>query len=279
MQSSTREIIRFYEQRVGNHYELHTKAAFAAGRNLAHYHAGIVQCNAEIPDADKDALTWFHERQDAICDLIWSIATALQRPSRILDMGCGVGGTLRRFSELATKPIESAGITLSSKEQAYAQQFLPDATILAGNLLDDPRLPEHWFSVIVAIESLEYLPGESIELFMPLVYSLLASKGLLVVAARLAASCDAAQSEDVAQINNYCHTRITTAETYLAAARSAGLRLIAEIDLTSQVMLYWKVRHERELFQNSKDGWLERCTYQAFQREELNYKLYAWTRE
>lgn len=279
MHSSLKRIIRYYDQRAGNHRDLHTKAAFAAGRSLAHYHAGIAQHNDRLPASDKDALAWFHERQNATCDLIWSIAAAFSSLSRILDMGCGVGGTLRRFSELAAGHVEAAGITLSSKEQTYAQQFLPDATILAGNLLDDVRVPERWFSLIVAIEAVEHLPGEFIELLMRRAHTLLAPKGLFVVVARLATSCEATQSEDISQINSYCHTRITTAEAYLAAAGAAGLRLTGEIDLTSQVALYWKIRYEHELFQNSKDGWLERCVYRAFQQGQLNYKLYTWMQD
>ena len=277
MQTLLRNIIRFYDQRVANHYDLHTKAAFAAGRNSAHYHAGIVQYNDQVPASEKDALVWFHERQNAVCDLIWSVATALHRPGRILDMGCGVGGTLRRFQELAVKPIETAGITLSSKEQAHAQQHLPDAAILAGNMLDDPRLPKHWFSLIVAIESVEYLPGEFVEAFMHRANSLLSAKGLLVVIARFATSTNAVQSEVVAQINNYSLTQLTMPDTYLTAAKSAGLTLVGEINLTDQATRYWKIRHEHELFQNSKDGWFEHHMYGAFREGLVNYKLYIWT--
>lgn len=279
MQTLLRNIIRFYDQRVANHYDLHTKAAFAAGRNSAHYHTGIVQFNDQVPASEKDALAWFHERQNAVCDLIWSVATALHRPGRILDMGCGVGGTLQRFQEQAVKPIETAGITLSSKEQAHAQQHLPDAAILAGNMLDDPRLPKYWFSLIVAIESIEYLPGEFIEAFMHRANSLISAKGLLVVVARLATSADAMQGEVVSQINNYSLTQITIPDTYLTAARSAGLPLIGEINLTDQATRYWKIRHEHELFQNSKDGWFEHHMYEGFREGLVSYRLYIWTRD
>ena len=279
MQTLLGKIIRFYDQRVGNHYDLNTKAALAAGRNSAHYHAGIVQYNDQVPATEKDALAWLHERQNAVCDLIWSVATALNRPGRILDMGCGVGGTLQRFQELTVKPIESAGISLSSKEQAYAQQYLPDAFILAGNMLDDPRLPKHWFSMIVAIESVEYLPGEFIEAFMRRANSLLSDKGLLVAVAKLATSAEAAQNEVISRINDYSLTQITMPDTYLTAAKSAGLTLVGEINLTDQATRYWKMRHEHKLFQNSKDGWFEHLMYEAFREELVNYKLYIWTRD
>lgn len=279
MQTLLRNIIRFYDQRVANHYDLHTKAAFAAGRNSAHYHTGIVQFNDQVPASEKDALVWFHERQNAVCDLIWSVATALHRPGRILDMGCGVGGTLQRFQELAVRPVETAGITLSSKEQAYAQQHLPDAAILAGNMLDDPRLPKHWFSLIVAVESVEYLPGEFIEVFMHQANSLLSAKGLLVVLARSAAAAGAVQSEVVSQINNYSLTQLTVPVTYLAAARTAGLTLIGELNLTDQATRYWKIRRENELFHNSKDGRFEHHMYEGFQEGLVNYRMYIWTRD
>ena len=279
MQTLLGKIIRFYDQRVGNHYDLNTKAALAAGRNSAHYHASIVQYNDQVPATEKDALVWFHKRQNAVCDLIWSVATALHKPGRILDMGCGVGGTLQRFQELAERPIETAGITLSSKEQAHAQQYLPDAAILAGNMLDDPRLPKHWFSLIVAIESVEYLPGKFIEAFMRRANSLLSTKGLLIIVARSATSADAAQSTIVSQINDYGLTQITLSDSYLTAARYAGLTLVGEIDLTDQATHYWKIRHEHELFQNSKDGWFERLMYKAFREGLMNYKLYIWKRD
>ncbi|MCA9944573.1 MAG: methyltransferase domain-containing protein [Anaerolineales bacterium] len=279
MQTLLGKIIRFYDQRVANHYDLHTKAAFAAGRNAAHYHTGIVQFNDQVPASEKDALAWFHERQNAVCDLIWSVATALHSPGRILDMGCGVGGTLQRFQELAERPIETAGITLSSKEQAHAQQHLADAAILAGNMLDDPRLPKQWFSLIVAIESVEHLPGEFIEAFMRQANSLISANGLLIVVARSATSADAAQNTIVSQINDYSLTQLTTSDSYLTAARSAGLTLIGEINLTDQATRYWKVRHEHELFQNSKDGWFEHQMYAAFREGWVNYRLYIWTRD
>ncbi len=279
MQLSTREIIRFYDQRVGNHHDLHTKAAFAAGRKLAHYHSGLMQPDDQTPAADKNALAWLHKRQEAVCDLVWSLATALRRPSRILDMGCGVGATLRRFQELAVKPVETAGITLSLKEQDHAQQHLPDTAILAGNMLDDPRLPKQWFSLIVAIESIEYLPGQFIEVFMRRANSLLAVQGLLVVVAKFATSTNVVQSEAVAQINNYSLTQLTVPDTYLSATKSAGLTLIGEINLTDQATCYWKVRRERELFQNSKDGYFEYLMYEGFREGLINYRMYIWTRD
>lgn len=279
MQTLLGKIIRFYDQRVGNHYDLNTKAALAAGRNCAHYHAGIVPYNDRVPATERDALAWFHERQNAVCDLIWSVATALHRPGRILDMGCGVGGTLQRFQELAVKPIETAGITLSSKEQAHAQQHLADAAILAGNMLDDPRLPKQWFSLIVAVESVEYLPGEFIKAFMRRANSLLSTKGLLTVVARSATSADAAQSTIVSQINDYGLTQFTLSDSYLTAARSAGLTLIGEVNLTDQATRYWKIRHEHELFQNSKDGWFEHLMYEGFREGLVSYRLYIWTRD
>jgi predicted trehalose synthase len=66
--------------------------------------------------------------------------------------------------------------------------------------------------------------------------------------------------------------------TYLTVARSAGLTLVGEISLTDQATRYWKIRHEHELFQNSKDGWFEHHMYKAFQEGWVNYKLYIWTR-
>lgn len=94
----------------------------------------------------------------------------------------------------------------------------------------------------------------------------------------MSTSADAVQSEVVAQINNYSLKQITLPDTYLTAARSAGLTLIGEINLTDQAMRYWKIRYKHELFQNSKDGWFEQHMHKAFQEGWVNYKLYIWTR-
>ncbi|MCB8923970.1 MAG: hypothetical protein H6662_20510, partial [Ardenticatenaceae bacterium] len=105
------------------------------------------------------------------------------------------------------------------------------------------------------------------------------AKGLLVVVARSATSADAAQSPIVSQINDYSLTQLTTPDSYLTAARSAGLTLVGELNLTDQATRYWKIRHEHELFQNSKDGWFEQHMYRAFREELVNYKLYIWVRD
>ncbi len=281
--SRNEQIAQFYNQRVGNLHDLNTRVAKAADQKLPHYHTGIVHIENQIPSDEVETLIWFFQRQQDVCDLVWNVAlgTGLYKPTRVLDLGCGAGGTLKRFRELTNQSneLELAGITLSSKQKELASRHLSQATILVGDMLKDTRLPAGWFNLIVAIGSTEYVSDEYMDSFMRRTSSLLSTGGVLIVVANSRISqIDTPQQHLINSLNKYYLTRIANFTTYLTAAKSAGLVPLGEIDLSPKALNYWSVRHTHETLFNSKDGWLEKCAYQIFNAGLIKYIVFIWAR-
>jgi cyclopropane fatty-acyl-phospholipid synthase-like methyltransferase len=194
-------------------------------------------------------------------------------------MGCGEGGTLARFAELAPDSrhlLELVGITLSERQSAAAKSALPSATWLVGDMLHPLYLPPKWFHLIIAVESTEYVSEAHLPDFMYQAASLLASQGLLIIVAGSWSSHMPAADPFPHQLDSHYHTHISRSWFYPQAAREAGLLSVAEIDLAPLTMRYWQIRRDRVALRNSTGGWVENGLYQALKEGRAEYKLYVW---
>lgn len=274
MSDSYNDLIQHCNIRVANHFDLHTKAAMSVNR-VPHHHTGL---KGYTENKDQNILTWLYKSQNDLCDFLWTLANNMcpVTISRVLDLGCGVGGTISRIqSQTKDRNVEFAGITISPKEQWYASQHLPDTVILSGDMLIDPRLPYKWFNLLLSIESTEYIGATNMSPLLKRADSLLTHDGVFITAAKVTSN---AQHPSVKRINNHDISLLSSQETYTTANINTNLRLIGKIDISKTVCEHWLSRYQLSLH-NSKDGWYENIMYQAYSQSILRYMVFIWHRE
>ncbi len=171
--------------------------------------------------------------------------TALGRePARVLDLGCGVGGTLLHLAR-RWPAAELTGLTLSPDQVALARGFAAQRGLdtrcrfLAANFLDPPAgiAPA---DLAVAIESAVHAPSAAA--FARAASARLLPGGVLVVVDDMLARPEAALAPDhaalVAQFRRGWHLgHVATADETTAAAARAGLAPCAAQDLTGLLRL------------------------------------------
>ncbi|MGE3509267.1 MAG: cyclopropane-fatty-acyl-phospholipid synthase family protein [Vicinamibacterales bacterium] len=180
------------------------------------------------PDTGRSSTTRLH-------DLIVEALPPLNGP-RVLDAGCGLGGTLIDFAKrLGATGI---GVTLSQAQaviarQAIARAGLADRVRVVVHSYDDP--PGGPFDLIVAIESLAHAPAP--EASVATLASRLAPGGVFAVVDDMPTDASAAKEpQDLAVFRQGwgCPVLLTAAQ-YRSAFARCGLRLEADCDLTSAV--------------------------------------------
>jgi SAM-dependent methyltransferase len=189
---------------------------------------------------EKEAFEYVNQ---LVLSVIGKLAGKFPAPMRVLDLGCGVGGTLFYLAERI--PIQAVGVTLSPVGVRLAESLARDAgfdgvcQFVEANYLDLPELESR--HAIFAIES--FLHGPDAGRFFRSAASVLAAGGRLIV-------CDDFSTENGEQTGDRTATRnlaefkrgwhvgslITTAQAKVHAA-NAGLRLIDDQDLTPHLRL------------------------------------------
>jgi 2-polyprenyl-3-methyl-5-hydroxy-6-metoxy-1,4-benzoquinol methylase len=95
---------------------------------------------------------WARRRGAAVLGMLGSLS--LQRP-RILDMGCGIGW----FTEELARIGEATGVELSEATVSLARSRYPQATFMAGNVLE-MALPAAHFDVVVSLEVIAHVEDQ-----------------------------------------------------------------------------------------------------------------------
>ena len=82
---------------------------------------------------DLYAFCTHQERQEVLLRFFREIGLTSLRGLRILDVGCGSGGNLRRIIDFGAEPANCFGIDLFRKSLAGAQQLNPNITFIEGS--------------------------------------------------------------------------------------------------------------------------------------------------
>ncbi|HUE89636.1 MAG TPA: methyltransferase domain-containing protein [Vicinamibacterales bacterium] len=147
---------RFETELIRRYYERHTRAfvAFGQGGPLGAMHRAVagpgVSTRAEAFRYVEDMIIAVVERH-----------SAGSSPRHVIDLGCGVGGSLCYIAERL--PITGTGITLSPTQAALARERIAGAglsdrvTVLVGDYTDVPRdvVPA---DLVFGIESFVHAP-------------------------------------------------------------------------------------------------------------------------
>lgn len=178
-----------------------------------------------------------------VSSVIGKLAQDFPAPMRVLDLGCGVGGTLFYLAE--RMPIEALGVSLSPVGIRMAEDLARDAgfdgvcRFVEANYLDLPELES--CHAVYAIEA--FLHGPDAGKFFRSASSVLAVGGRLIVCddfstERAERSLDRKAMRDLAEFKRGWHvgSLITTAQANVHAV-DAGLRLIDDQDLTPYLRL------------------------------------------
>jgi SAM-dependent methyltransferase len=175
----------------------------------------------------------------AIQDLTSRFAT----PLNVLDLGCGVGGSL--FYLAPRLPIEAVGVTLSPVQVAFAQakaqrlHLAHRCRFMEANFLHLPDLKPH--VAVFAIESFVHCPDAA--RFFTAASDVLLSGGRLIMCDDfLTSPCeshlDHKARQYLADFRRGWHLRSLIATTQVQAhATNAGLTLIDNRDLTPYLAL------------------------------------------
>ncbi len=163
--------------------------------------------------------------------LVQSLPLGLNAESRILDAGCGHGGTLAKLID--TYDCQGIGISLSPSQIETARTLFPDqrASFLVGNYDEPPAGP---FDLIITIESL--IHSADLALSYQALSSRLTDKGYLLIVEDVFISphrnsvTDAYFSPNQLQ-QLWCLQKLYTDTEHLTAAQEAGLQLSSKTGL------------------------------------------------
>jgi tocopherol O-methyltransferase len=197
-----------------------------------HIHHGLFGHGAETPEEAQVALL-------AHCVSL----LAIQGHAKVLDVGCGHGGTAIHLARACRW--EVTGITISPKQARLARENAAKANVSAlthFHVEDAERYayPPRAYDVIWTMESSEHFQDKAS--YLAKVNSALISGGKLLVAA-WTGSMQSPRVRAVAEA--FLCPELWTAEQYGRVMRDAGFLTVTNEDLTERVMRTWEICRER----------------------------------
>jgi tocopherol O-methyltransferase len=193
------------------------------------------------------------ERRQAQIDLIEELLTWAhpQTPDRILDVGCGIGGSSLYLAERFNA--EVTGITLSPVQANRAQERArlaglatgkPSAQFQVATALEMP-FPDRSFDFVWSLESGEHMPDKL--KFMQECYRVLKPGGLFLLVTWCHRSIDQVpltpdEQHHLAEIYRvYCLPYVLSLPEYAAIAQTLQFQQLRTADWSTAVAPFWDV--------------------------------------
>lgn len=221
---------------------------------------------------------------------------SIPRGARVLDAGCGIGGTAVHLAE--TLDCEVIGVTISDRQVARARSRAAGCTPSPSfELRDalDTGYPDGSFDVVLAIESLEVMPDK--QRFLAETLRLLRPGGSVVIATWCLPSPPYGAEDDRHDVlrricDAYCVGGLEPLERLLDMCRTLGFGEVTGADWTDRVRQTWQINTSevtvdlREAIRLARQRVLDVpqfATYaalmaQAYARNAIRYGVFRATR-
>ncbi len=180
--------------------------------------------------------------------LAWAGVDAGARPTRVLDVGCGIGGSSRHIARkygssgvgITLSPVQAARAHTLSQAQGFGER-------LEFQVADALKMPfeDNSFDLVWSMESGEHMPDK--QQFVSELVRVCKPGGRVIVVAwchrdlsAKEASLEPAEERLLARINRaYFLPRWCSAADYVRLAGAHGLRSVVTADWTKSVRRFW----------------------------------------
>jgi len=176
--------------------------------------------------------------------LEYCIATMQLRPhARVLDVGCGHGGTAIYLAAKSGCQVEA--LTLSEKQAAIARENaarcgVEDKVRVVVDDADSSDFPSEAFDIVWTMESCEHFADKAA--YFRRAAAAMRSGGSLLLATWTGST---SSPRVLAVAEAFLCPELQSVEQYIVQMEAAGLRLQSRADLTSQVVKTWEICQER----------------------------------
>jgi len=190
----------------------------------------------------------FIEAKLDFCDEMLAWSECPDKPAKVLDVGCGIGGTSRHLAKTFGSGTQVTGITLSPKQVKRAtelakEQNLPNASFRVMNALE-MEFPADTFDMVWACESGEHMPDK--KKYVEEMVRVLKPGGRLVIATWCQRSTPPAfTEEDLVNLDylykEWAHPYFISIEEYASLVEgTTTMRDVDTDDWTRQTIASWR---------------------------------------
>jgi len=190
----------------------------------------------------------FIEAKLDFCDEMLAWSECPDKPAKVLDVGCGIGGTSRHLAKTFGSGTQVTGITLSPKQVERAtelakEQNLPNASFRVMNALE-MEFPADTFDLVWACESGEHMPDK--RKYVEEMVRVLKPGGRLVIATWCQRSTPPAfTEEDLVNLDylykEWAHPYFISIEDYASLVEgTTTMRDVDTNDWTRQTIASWR---------------------------------------
>ena len=190
----------------------------------------------------------FIEAKLDFCDEMLAWSECPDKPAKVLDVGCGIGGTSRHLAKTFGSGTQVTGITLSPKQVERAtelakEQNLPNASFRVMNALE-MEFPADTFDMVWACESGEHMPDK--KKYVEEMVRVLKPGGRLVIATWCQRSTPPAfTEEDLVNLDylykEWAHPYFISIEDYASLVEgTTTMRDVDTNDWTRQTIASWR---------------------------------------
>ena len=159
---------------VANAYDVWTNDGILEKLWGEHVHLGFYQASRKKRDFRAAKVDFVHQLVE------WSALSSLPKGSRILDVGCGIGGSSRILAE--TYDFDVLGISISPEQINRARQLTSTKTLCSFQVMDalDLKFENGSFDAVWSVEAGPHMPDK--QLYANEMLRVLRPGGVLVVA-------------------------------------------------------------------------------------------------